>query len=190
MTEEKVLPRLFDREVSEESLQEGAAQVAARKKVVETGTTSIVIFRLQGEWLALPTEVFQEVIDRGVVRTVPHHRGGILRGLVNIRGELLLCVSLERLLGLEQAASAKEGGKGPSTGRLLICSHKGDRLAFRADEVFGLYRYHPGHLRNIPATLAEATAGNFILGLLPWNDKTVGCLDAELLFYGLNRSLE
>ena len=149
-----------------------------------------MVFRIATEYLALPTEVFQEVVDQCVVRTVPHHRGGLLSGLVNIRGELLLCVSLGSLLGLEKLSDVQETEKRRSRARLLICNRKGDRLAFRTDEVYGVYRYHPGQLRDVPATLAKAPAGvAYILGLLPWNDRTVGCLDDELLFYALNKGL-
>ena len=116
---------------------------------------------------------------------LPHHRGGILSGVVNVRGELLLCVSLEALLGLETAAAAK---KGSSLGRLLICNPRGGRLAFPVSEVHGVHRYRPGDLRDAPATLAKA-AGIYITGVLPWKDKTVGCLDDELLFYALNKGL-
>jgi chemotaxis-related protein WspD len=34
-----------------------------------------------------------------------------------------------------------------------------------------------------------AAAGTYTLGMLPWNDRTVGCLDDELLFYALNKGL-
>jgi len=188
MTQQNGSARLFDREVPEDYLREWTTHVAARKKVVEVGTKSVVIFRFATEWLALPTDIFQEVVDQCVVRTVPHYRGGILSGLTNIRGELLLCVSLGVLLGVEKAAPAQRPEKRASHGRLLICNRKGDRLAFRVDEVYGLHRYHPRDLRDVPATLSKA-AGTYIVGLLPWHDRTVGCLDDELLFYALNKGL-
>ena len=56
------------------------------------------------------------------------------------------------------------------------------------DEVFGVHRYHPRELRPAPATLAESKV-TYTTGLLPWRDRTVGCLDDELLFYTLNKSL-
>ena len=181
--------RLFDREVPEDYLRACTAQVAAKQKVTEVGTKSVVIFSIATEWLALPTNAFQEVVEECVVRTVPHHRGGILRGLVNVRGELLLCVSLGVLLGLDKAAKAQQTEQRSSRGRLLICNRKGDRLTFFADEVCGLHRYQPRDLRDVPATLGKAVAGTYIVGLLPWHDRTVGCLDDELLFYALNKGL-
>lgn len=189
MTQPYSSVQLFDREVSKDQLRESTAQVAAVKKITEVGTKSVVIFSIATEWLALPTEIFQEVVDHYVVRTLPHQRTGVLAGLVNVRGELMLCVALGALLGLQNAAGVQQAEERTSRERLLICNRKGDRLAFRADNVYGVHQYHPGQLRDVPATLAMAAAGAFTLGMLPWNDRTVGCLDDELLFYALNRGL-
>lgn len=177
--------RLLDRDVSEDYLREWTVLVATKKNVAEVGTKSVVIFRIGKELLALPTGMFQEVSEHCTLRTLPHHRGGILSGLVNVRGELLLCVSLEALLGLEKAAAVRTGD---SLGRLLICNPPGGRLAFPVSQVHGVHRYHPGDLRDAPATLAKA-AGVYIVGVLPWKDKTVGCLDGQLLFYALDKGL-
>ena len=177
--------QLLDREISEDVLREWTAQVAATKSVVAMGTLSVVIFRLGTEWLALPTAMFQEVAEQSTLRPLPHHRGGILSGVVNVRGELLLCVSLEALLGLETAAVARTGS---SLGRLLICNPRGGRLAFPVSEVQGVHRYCAEDLKDAPATLAKA-AGIYIAGVLSWKDKTVGCLEDELLFYALDKGL-
>jgi chemotaxis-related protein WspD len=181
--------RLLDREVPEASLRESTAHVAAKKSVVALGTKSVVIFRIGTEWLALPTDVFQEIGDRCAVRRLPDHRGGILSGLVNIRGELLLCVALGVILELDKAAEGQQKGKSTSGERLMICKRGDAGLAFQVSEVYGLHRYHARDLRSAPATLAKAAGGVYTLGVVPWKDRMVGCLDDELLFYTLNRSL-
>jgi chemotaxis-related protein WspD len=180
--------RLLDREVSVESLHESTAHVAATKNAVELGTKSVVIFRIGTEWLALSTDVFQEIADRRTVRRVPGHRAGILSGLVNVRGELLLCVALEVILGLDNPI---EGSAEKSTAaeRLMICKRGDARLAFQVNEVHGLYRYLPREMRNAPATLTRAAGGIYTIGVVPWQGKIVGCLDDELLFYTLNKGL-
>jgi chemotaxis-related protein WspD len=70
-----------------------------------------------------------------------------------------------------------------------VCNRKGDRLAFSVSEIFGTHRYNPAELRSVPATLANAAAGAYTVGMLPWNGKTVGCLNDELVFYALNKGL-
>jgi chemotaxis-related protein WspD len=180
---------LLDREVPEASLRESTADVAAKKSVVELGTKSVVIFRIVTEWLSLPTDVFQEIGDRCTVRRLPDHRRGILSGLVNVRGELLLCVALGAVLGLDQAAEGSRTAGENSAERLMICKRSDARLAFQVNEVHGLHRYHPRDLRSPPATLAKAAVGIYTLGVVPWKDTIVGCLDDELLFYALNKGL-
>jgi chemotaxis-related protein WspD len=179
--------RLLDREVPEESLLHSTADVAAKRHVNELGTKSVVIFRIGTEWLALPTDVLQEIGTRCTVRRLPDHRGGILSGLVNVRGELLICVALGVILGLDNAPEGQDVGK--LTERLMICKRSDARLAFQVSEVHGLHRYHPKDLRSPPATLAKAASGIYTLGVVPWKDRIVGCLDDELLFYTLNKGL-
>ena len=181
--------RLLDREMPEDYLRERTSQVAAERKRVEIGAKSVVVFRVATEWFALPTEVFQEVDVYCPAHTIPHHRNGILNGLVNIRGELLLSISLSALLQLEKIPEGGTAGQLPSRGRLLVCSRETSRFAFPVDEVHGVRRYHPQDVRNVPATLAEAGAGAYIFGILAWGDKTVGCIDSELLFYAIDKGL-
>ena len=189
MTEaQNSVARLLDREVPEDTLRESTALVAAKKNVVELGTKSVLIFRIGTEWFSLPTSVFQEIANWSTVRSLPGHQGGILRGLVNVRGELLLCVALGVILGLDPAKEGKEIAVSASSERLLICKRGDMRLAFQVSQVLGLHRYHPRELRNTPATLARAAEGIYTLGVVPWKDKIVACLDDELLFYSLNKS--
>jgi chemotaxis-related protein WspD len=147
-----------------------------------------VIFRLGDEWFALATAVFQEVAENRVLRSLPHRGGGLLRGLVNVRGDILLCVALEVLLCPDQERVAPRTPGGGVLPQLLVCNREGDRIAFPVHEVSGVFRYNDEDLRPVPSTLARA-AGTFTTGMLPWNGRMAGCLDDQLLFYSLNRGL-
>lgn len=182
--------RLLDREPPEDYLRESTARIAAPERKEEVGTHSVLVFRIGVEWLALPTEIFQEVAEDCAIHTVPHRRNGILLGLVNIRGELLPCASLGTVLGLDQLpAITLDERKRRIHSRLLVTSGEGNQLAFPVDEVAGVLRYEPRRLTAVPDTLARA-ASPFTKGMLPWNGRAVGCLDDELLFYKLNKSFE
>ena len=147
-----------------------------------------MIFRIGAEWLALPTAVFAEVATLRPVHSLPHRRNGRVLGLVNVRGALLVCVSLHDLLGLEKAPETREDQARALHRRLLVISHEGSRLVFPVDEVHGIHRCPPRELKEVPATVAKATA-TYTKSVLVWHDRAVGCLDAQLLFYTLNRSL-
>ena len=145
---------------------------------------SVVIFRLGHEWLALATNVFQEIAESSPVHSLPHRRRNTMLGLVRVRGELLICVSLAALLGVESHAQTETAKK---LVRFIVLAHGGDRFVFPADEVFGVYRV-TGELLPVPSTVAQA-ASTYTRGVFQWKEHTVGCLDDQLLFHTLNRSL-
>lgn len=151
-------------------------------------TQSAIIFRVGAEWMALPTALFQEAADPGAIHSLPHRRAGVLLGLSNVRGELLLCASLGKLLGIEEVATPKTGKSGGSYRRLLVVRREDFRLTFPVDEIYGVHRHHPRDLQQVPATVNKAAA-TYTKAILPWQGKSVGCLDDELIFHALNRSL-
>ncbi len=178
--------RLLDRESPEDYVREWTERIAQEKQTVETGTVSVAIFRIGIEWLALPTRIFQEVAEQCPVHSLPHRTSAAVVGLANVRGELLVCVSLGAVLGLTGESGEKTTAR--IFKRLLVTNRDGSRLVFPVDEVFGLHRYHPRELKAAPATLAQGKV-SFTIGMIQWRDKTFGCLDDELLFYALNKSL-
>lgn len=180
--------RLLDSELPAGHLAEWTGHFSGVQKTEEAGTHSVVIFRIGAEWLALPTAVFSEVATVRAVHSLPHRRDGVVLGLANVRGTLLVCVSLGDVLGLDKNVPGKKDKAQAQHRRLLVISREGNRLVFPVDEVHGIHRCQPSELREVPATVAKATA-TYTKTVLAWRDKAVGCLDDQLLFYTLNRSL-
>jgi chemotaxis-related protein WspD len=167
-------------------LAEWTRHFAREKPVVEKETHSVVLFRIGAEWLALPVTVFKEVSEVKPIHSLPHRRNRIVLGLVNIRGELLICVSLAEMLNLEKTpAVALEAKAHPY---LLVISYEGSRLVFPVDEVAGIHHFNPHALHEVPATVSGAMS-TYSSGILSWRDKSVGCLNEQLLVYTLNKSL-
>ena len=149
-----------------------------------------MIFRIGAEWLALPAAIFLEVAEPRPIHSLPHRRGKILKGLVNLRGELVLCVSLGGTLGIEEQAdtTGRNGQRHTVYERLLVVGTPGGRLAFPVSEVHGLETFAPTVLRAVPETLELASA-RYTNGILSWKGRTVGCLDGQPLFDTINRNL-
>jgi chemotaxis-related protein WspD len=145
------------------------------------------LFRTQGEWLALPTSVFQEVTEQKPIHTLPHRRTGLVVGLANVRGELLVCLSLAYLLGLAGIPKLEELIR--TYRRLLIIQWETTRWAILVDEIQGPCRFSPQNLRTSPASLQHPSP-SYTQGLLSWQNRSVGLLDPELVLSALNRSLE
>lgn len=161
--------------------------VAQPRAVEEPDTHSVLVFRVGAEWLALPTALFKEIAARRAIHSIPH-RGGAVLGLVNIRGELLACISLWRILGIERDAERKEAGQRALEERLLVIEGASGRMACPVDEVHGILRYHPRELNPTPATIAR-TPASYTRAVLPWRNQSVGLLDQELLCHTVDRSL-
>jgi chemotaxis-related protein WspD len=178
--------QLLDRPLLPEYRREWTERFAQPKQLAAPSRGSVLLFRIHAEWLALPTQAFQEVAEDRQVHSLPHRRQGLVLGLVNIRGELLICVSLGYLLGVERASPVRLPRR--SYDRLLVANWDGNRLVFPADEVCGIHRVQRSDLREPPATLAKSNP-TYTQGLISWQGKTAGLLDAERVFAALNRSL-
>jgi chemotaxis-related protein WspD len=178
---------LLDAEPPTDYWAHGTLQIALEKTLTESDTHSALVFRVGGEWLALATRVLEEIVSLRPIHSIPHRRDGVLLGLANIRGELLVCFSLHKLLRLGDAAEPEQPNTRKS-GRLLVIQHESQRAVCPVDEVHGITRFHPRDLTPVPATLAKAAA-SYTRSLLSWADKSVGLLDHELLFRTVNRNL-
>jgi chemotaxis-related protein WspD len=178
--------QLLNRPLPPDCRREWTEHFARKKKTAAPARISVVLFRIESEWLALPTPAFQEVAERRLIHSLPHRRSGLVLGLANIRGELLICVSLSRLLGLEKKrdAAARRG----LFERLLVVNWEGSRLAFPVDEVHGILRFDEQELKEPPATVTKSNV-SYTQGILPWQGRAVGFLKAGVLFPTLDRSL-
>jgi chemotaxis-related protein WspD len=149
---------------------------------------TVLIFRIGEEWLALPVGVCVEIAEPRPVRSLPHRRSAAMRGIVNVRGELLVCLSLAELLGVGAAGSSRSEGRLAVFRRLVVIGGEGGRVAFEADEVHGLHGYDPGELGPVPATIGRSAA-TAVTAMLRWSGRAVGCLDARTLLDLVDRSI-
>ncbi|AFY66650.1 chemotaxis protein CheW [Geitlerinema sp. PCC 7407] len=187
---------LLDREAPRGYRHEWTERLSGDRRLDEAGEqphalspqalVSVVIFRLRQEWFALVAPLFREVASPSVIRTLPHRSNQVLLGLVNIRGEIQLCVSLADLLGLE-------GSEGPSRAispvvysRFVVVEFEGSPWVFAVDELYGVHRLDVNTLQDTPIHVTQARS-NFTRGLFTWKNHSVSYLDEELLFHTLNR---
>jgi len=177
---------LLSRELPEHYRRDWAEHFARKKTRIVQGKLSAVIFRVGAEWLALPTRSFHEVAEYRAIHSLPHRHDSLVLGLINFRGELLVCVSLSRLLGIERESIRDKPCK--VYDRLVVAEWQGSLLTFPVHEVYGVHRYNPDEVQEVPATVALACT-TFTRGILNWDGKKVGYLDEESLFSTLNRSL-
>ncbi len=179
---------LLDIDVPNDYLQHWTKLVALERSFTASETRPVVVFRIGDERLALPSSILREIADVRAIHTLPHRRTQTILGLVAIRGELLVCVSLRPILGLPPSADRSNGRRGGAERRLLVVGRETNRLVIEADEVYGIERYHPGDVRPVPATLEKAVV-TYTKAAIAWRGHTVGLIDDELMLRTLERSL-
>ncbi len=180
---------LLDRPLPEGYTTEWADILASEKEENLFNMISVVIFRIEDEWLALPTQIFTEVIapDRLLRHGLPHRGNTVLMGLINVRGEIQLLVSLKELLNIEGDAGESMGRK--IYKRMMVIQHDGEKWVFPVNEIRGIHRVHPNIFENVPVTVAKAQS-TFTKGIFKWEDKHVAFLDDDLLFFSLTRNVQ
>jgi chemotaxis-related protein WspD len=167
------------------------------------GLVSVLIFRLGREWMAFATQAIAEVTVPRPIHRIPHRSSPILMGLVNLRGQLQLCISLYGLLGLEapqflpspfqsQESSTEidktvAAGSNPTAGARLIVLYnrvRSESWIFAAEEVLGVHRLPRSQMRGVSSTLANSEV-NFSQAVLSWEDRSVSLLDEQRVFAAL-----
>lgn len=178
--------RLLDRPLEADYRAERTTQFAVRRGETEVDTVSAMIFRTGGEWLGLPAAMLQEATERRPIHSLPHRRNGFIVGLANIRGELLVCISLAHLLGLPNSGSLDDVRR--SCSRILVVHSDGIRSALPVDEVHGPFRFHSSSLRRLPE-LPNGARAACVRQMAEWNGRAVGLLEPDMLFSALNQPL-
>jgi chemotaxis-related protein WspD len=150
-------------------------------------STSVMIFRLNAEWFAMPTKIFRLVTEIRPIHHLPHRITPTVQGIVNIRGQARLCVSLKYIFGIDTEQN-KESYSRFSYPRMLMMEKDGVFFVFEVDEVFGIFICDENRVENVPVNVTKSST-NYLKGIFKWENKSVGYIDQELLFYSLQRSM-
>lgn len=150
---------------------------------------SVMVFRLGKEWLALPTIFFKEIKRPKPVHAIPHKSGKILKGIVNINGELKLYISLHEMLQIEPDLSPPQDKEPFHQDRMIVIIREADVWVLTADEIEGIFNWDLSGLENVPVNAAKSRI-NYIKGIMKMGTRGIGLLDEELLFASLKRSIE
>jgi chemotaxis-related protein WspD len=166
----------FQRRAPDGYLEEWAAFLAETPVDESTRQAGLLLFRLGAEWLALGIGFVAEVTTPRPVHRVPHRTNAVFSGLVNLRGQLQLCVSLPGLLHIEPSDPVEAP---PANPRLVVIGHAGETWAFPAEEVAGVFEVPPSAIAKVP----------FSRGVFAWGEgRSVDVLDEPRVFEAL-RSL-
>jgi len=180
--------RLLDTDAPAGYLEKWAQFFSQPQKIKQHDSSSVVLFRLGDEWFALPSVLMEEVVSVRAIHRVPHRKSEILKGLINIRGELQVCVSVGRLLHISKGDISGTNIVKGIYERMIVIKFEGARYVFPVSEVRGVHRYTDVELKHAPATIMNCSV-HYLKGMLMVDKKHVGLIDHELLFPALDRGI-
>ncbi len=178
---------LFDRDVPVDFVEESTKLISVAKELELKDYLSVIVFRIGEEWLALKTIYLQEITSLRPVHRVPYRTNDIFRGIANINGELLLCISLARLLeqSLEEEETQNEANVFK---RMIVINKNGERYVFSVDEVLGIFRIPLNEIKEPPVTHMKSPS-NLIEGIFELLGNKVGFLGDDRFLSALKRGI-
>ena len=163
-----------------------------KQESVNDEIIGLIIFRVCQEWLALPAWVVKEITHVHTIHTLPHRSNHVFAGIVNIRGEILMCILLRNLLSLSPADLNDKNDKLNSVAsivpvvykRMIVMEIQANRWVFPVDEILGVYRFSSKQLQDTPVVISK-TPDTYTKKILTVEGKNINYLDYELVFYEL-----
>lgn len=158
--------------------QEWTEHLAEEASAPPEGAKPVLVFRLGDHWMALAADVVEEVTEISPIHSLPHRREEVLRGVVNIRGELLICVSLGRWFGFHKSVHADVRSLDGREERLVVTGPRETGFVFPVSQVRGIRHYESAKLtesekRDYPV------ANDFCIGMAEIADVEAPTKDAR-----------
>ncbi|MGV6825843.1 MAG: chemotaxis protein CheW [bacterium] len=149
---------------------------------VSSHLTEAFVIKLGNTLVAFEPGTIQQVSGFSRIHTIPNRSNPILRGLVNIDGELRICVSLGRLMAIpHQATSADENIRKAIHERLVTIKTLSGYWVIPVSEVIGHQLLNPGEPTQPVDTLA---ATKYTKSVMLFDDQPVLLLGSAELDQG------
>lgn len=146
----------------------------------------VIVFRTGSRWLALAATQVREVVGVLPSHRVPHRRDPRFVGLVNVRGELVPCIDIAALLGIERAtAESPKAHPGHRWPRTVLIEQDGQTLAFQVDEVDAVHPVAGEALQPVPPGEPDA-AGRLTQAQVDLPVGRTALIDPDLFWYAVN----
>jgi len=165
---------LLDRDINEDYIKENTAKYKNAKSLGSVAQISCIVFRSENEWFAINTNVLNEICEVSEIHSIPHNRNPLISGMVNVRGEIEICIAFNELH--QQKSQQDSVGKS----RMLVINLESGRYVYRADEVMGIFKIDNNSIRPAPSSVA-ATSSHYVNGIFDYNEQSIGLVDPHLM---------
>jgi len=176
--------QLLSRTAEQEYLAEWQHNLSLPRKEKNTQLKSALVFRMGDEWFALASRFVKEITHCDKHHSLPHTKSPVLRGLVNVRGDLLLNVSLGYLFKIHKSETSSKY----THERYVVIGDSEEKFAFPVTEVREIIHYDTDDIKSTPSTLSKDTSC-FVKGIIRHKNTDVGLLDSDLVFTALHKNI-
>jgi purine-binding chemotaxis protein CheW len=169
---------LEDESDAEDGLSDHDREILRRRALVlsqhvehkDTVTRQLLTFSLADEWYGVDTPNVRTIVASPVIIPVPCAPPHI-RGVLNLRGEIVTVVDLKRFFGLDAS---------PHTGqnRVIVALYRDWQLGFYVDTVLDVVNL-PTSSIELPLATIEKVRADFIEGEARFEDRLLGILKLE-----------
>jgi len=138
-------------------------------------------FRFGSECYAMEMLYMNEVLKSKRISCIPRQKD-FVKGVVNVRGEIVMIVDLKSLLNITSETQGSES-------RMILLKRNSELSGFIADEVFGTEQMDTEDFQSSLATFKGGSA-EFIAGLCTREGQNLIWLDAEKILTEIARRLQ
>ncbi|NJD76772.1 MAG: chemotaxis protein CheW [Candidatus Methanoperedens sp.] len=138
---------------------------AAKAETTSNGELQLVVFTIGSEEFGVEIMNVQEIIRMTNITRIPQ-APGYIRGIINLRGRIIVVINLNVIMGME----SKEQDENT---RIIVASIGDTVMGFVVDSVSEVIRLPEKNVEPAPAVIASRIGTEYVLG--------VGKLDNRLL---------
>lgn len=175
---------LLSRPAESSYLAEWQENLSKPRQDINIRLKSALVFRMGDEWFALASNFVKEITHCDKHHSLPHRKNHVLRGLVNVRGDLLLNVSLGYLFKINKSETSSKY----TNERYVVIEDNEEQFAFPVTEVREIIHYDMEDIQATPSTINKDTSC-FIKGIIRHKNTDVGILDSDLVFTALHKNI-
>ncbi|MCF8239943.1 MAG: chemotaxis protein CheW [Melioribacteraceae bacterium] len=171
---------LFEQEHPSGYIDEWTNVISKEKDISLVDEQTFLVFRLGDEWFGISSKFIFEIMELKTVHSLPQTKDIIIKGIVNVRGEIKIAISLHDLFTIEEQKSKKEKTKKIYKRMIAITKDK-NIWVFPVDEIYGIFKLGNKTLSDPPST-AKNSSVNFIKGVYDAETFRIGYIDEQKLF--------
>ena len=148
------------------------SQDKKNKLTLQESDLKIIIFELGGEHYGLDIHQVREISAYVDCTPIPNSPDYIL-GLIDLRGEIIVLMDLQKKFKLVETDSQRE--------HIVVCQLENDRLGIAVDKVKGIIPVARENLKEPEEIIKQKIGSEFLLGMIIHNEKVMVVLNIENL---------